>query len=110
MVVTRKHDGSPRRTVDLSPLNKHCQQETFSSASTFQSARRVPPETWKTVNDAWNGFHSVPLKEFDRHLTTFITPLVAGGTVKLHKASPALVMDTTVDSTRYYQTSRGRNM
>jgi hypothetical protein len=26
MVVTRKHDGSPRRTVDLSPLNKHCKR------------------------------------------------------------------------------------
>ena len=28
MVVTRKHDGKPRRTVDLSPLNKHCKRET----------------------------------------------------------------------------------
>ena len=24
--------------------------------------------------DAWNGYHSVPLRESDRHLTTFITP------------------------------------
>ena len=24
--------------------------------------------------DAWNGYHSVPLREEDRHLTTFITP------------------------------------
>ncbi len=30
MVVTRKHDGTPRRTVDLSPLNKHCHRETHS--------------------------------------------------------------------------------
>ena len=74
MVVTRKHDGSPRRTVDLSPLNKHCQRETFPTASPFQAARRVPSNTWKTVNDAWNGFHSVPLRESDKHLTTFITP------------------------------------
>ena len=29
MVVTRKHDGTPRRTVDLSPLNKFCTRETF---------------------------------------------------------------------------------
>ena len=28
MVVTRKADGGPRRTVDLSPLNKHCVRET----------------------------------------------------------------------------------
>ena len=24
--------------------------------------------------DAWNGYHSIPLRESDRHLTTFITP------------------------------------
>jgi len=74
MVVTRKHDGTPRRTVDLSPLNKHCKCETFASESPFHLARRVPKGTWKTVTDAWNGYHSVPLRESDRHLTTFITP------------------------------------
>ena len=74
LVVTRKHDGTPRRTVDLSPLNKHCKRETHSSDSPFHSARRVPRDTWKTVTDAWNGFHSVPLRQSDRHLTTFITP------------------------------------
>lgn len=74
MVITRKHNGSPRRTVDLSPLNKFCQRETFSSEAPFKLARRVQRETWKTVTDAWNGYHSVPLRESDRHLTIFITP------------------------------------
>jgi len=74
MVVTRKHDGSPRRTVDLSPLNKFCQRETFSVESPFHLARRIPKNTWKTVTDAWNGYHSVPLRPQDRQLTTFITP------------------------------------
>ena len=74
MVITRKHDGSPRRTVDLSPLNKVCKRETFSAEAPFQLARRVPGRTWKTVMDAWNGYHSVPLREEDRHLTSFITP------------------------------------
>lgn len=74
MVVTRKHDGSPRRTVDLSPLNKYCQRETFATESPFHLARRIPKDTWKTVTDAWNGYHSVPLRQSDRHLTTFITP------------------------------------
>ena len=74
MVITRKHDGSPRRTVDLSPLNKFCKRETFAIESPFQLARRIPKETWKTVTDAWNGYHSVRLRESDRHLTTFITP------------------------------------
>ena len=74
MVVTRKHNGKPRRTVDLSPLNKYCRRETYAAESPFHLARRVPPNVWKTVCDAWNGFHSVPLRESDRHLTTFITP------------------------------------
>ena len=52
MVVTRKHDGTPRRTVDLSPLNKHCKRETFASDSPFHLARRIPKGTWKTVCDA----------------------------------------------------------
>ena len=74
MVVTRKHDGSPRRTVDLSPLNKFCRRETFASETPFHMARKVPGNTWKTVTDAWNGFHSVPIRESDKNLTTFITP------------------------------------
>ena len=74
MVVTRKHNGEPRRTVDLSPLNKYCKRETFAAEPPFQLARRIPGDTWKTVMDAWNGYHSVPLRESDRHLTTFITP------------------------------------
>ena len=28
----------------------------------------------RQVVDCWNGFHSCPLRESDRHLTTFITP------------------------------------
>ena len=48
MVVTRKHDGTPRRTVDLSPLNKHCKRETFASDSPFHLARRILKGTWKT--------------------------------------------------------------
>ena len=74
MVITAKHDGKPRRTVDLSPLNRHCKRETYPSATPFHLARRVPKGSWKTVCDAWNGYHSVPLRECDRHLTTFITP------------------------------------
>jgi hypothetical protein len=74
MVVTRKHDGTPRRTVDLSPLNRFCKREPFASESPFHLARRIPGNTWKTVSDAWNGYHSAPLRQADRHLTTFITP------------------------------------
>ncbi|CAB4035906.1 Hypothetical predicted protein [Paramuricea clavata] len=75
MVVTRKHDGSPRRTVDLSPLNKFCKRETFAMESPSHLARRIPKETWKTVTDAWNGYHSVPLRESSYHLHHAIWPL-----------------------------------
>ena len=34
----------------------------------------VPPQQVKTVLDNWHGYHSVPIHEPDRHLTTFITP------------------------------------
>ena len=74
MVITRKHDGTPRRTVDLSPLNKLCEREAHSSKSPFHLARSVPPDSVKTVCDVWNGYHSVPIREDDRHLTTFTTP------------------------------------
>ena len=74
MVLTRKHTGEPRRTVDLSPLNKHCLREVHAMRSPFELAKGVPEKTWRTVVDAWNGFHSVPLRNKDKHLTAFITP------------------------------------
>ena len=74
MVVTAKADGSPRRTVDLQPQNKHSVRQTHHVESPFHLADRVPQNTKKTVTDAWNGYHSVPIREKDRHVTTFITP------------------------------------
>ena len=74
MVCVRKHDGTPRRTVDLQPLNKFCKREPWVANTPSKQARSVPKGAWKTVTDAWNGYHSVPLRESDRHLTTFITP------------------------------------
>ena len=73
MVVTRKSDGGPRRCVDMSSLNKSCQRETHHVKPPFDQARSIPPNTWKSVTDAWNGFHCVPLAEEDRAKTTFIT-------------------------------------
>ena len=74
MVITRKRTGKPRRVVDLSRLNKYCKRDLHVTESPFHAARRIPAGTWKTVIDAWNGYHSVALRESDRHLTTFITP------------------------------------
>ena len=72
-VYTRKSNGKIRRTVDLSPLNKHCVREAHPMKSPFELAKGIPPNTWRTVTDAFNGYHSVPLHPDDRHLTTFST-------------------------------------
>ena len=74
MVVVSKKSGSPRRCVDLQALNRCATRETHHTPSPFHQARSVPRSTYKTVLDAWNGYHSVPLHEDDRHLTTFLTP------------------------------------
>ena len=74
MVVCAKKTGKPRRTVDFQPLNIHATRETHHTQSPFHQARAVPQGKLKTVFDAWNGYHSVPLHPDDRHLTTFITP------------------------------------
>ena len=74
MVVCAKKNGKPRRTVDLQALNKFAIRETHHTQAPFHQARNVPANTYKTVFDAWNGYHSVPICPEDRHLTTFITP------------------------------------
>ena len=74
MVICAKKNGKPRRTVDFQPLNAHAKRETHHTPSPFHQARSVPHGKKKTVLDAWNGYHSVPIRAEDRHLTTFITP------------------------------------
>ena len=74
MVTCAKKNGSLRRTIDFQPLNTHATRETHHTQSPFHQARSIPPNTRKTVFDAWNGYHSVALHPADKHLTTFITP------------------------------------
>ena len=74
MVVCPKKDGTPRRTVDFSELNKHALRETHHTESPYNLARQVPKNTKKTTVDAWNGYHGVMMYKSDRHFTTFITP------------------------------------
>lgn len=74
MVITRKHDGTPRKRDDLSPLNKFCIREKFPAKAPFHLARRVPGKTWKSVSRCMEWQHSIQLRESDRHLTYFITP------------------------------------
>ena len=74
VVVNRKHNCSPRWTVDLSSLNEFYQREMIAIKLAFYLAHQVPKDTWKTVTDTWNGYHSVPLGTSAHHLKTFITP------------------------------------
>ena len=73
MVIAQKKNGSIRRTVDLQHLNKQCKRETHHCPSPFQLACQVPANTKKTVFDAVDGYHAIPLDEESQHLTTFIT-------------------------------------
>ena len=72
MVVAPKKDGSPRRTVDLQKLNTAKMRETHHNPP-FNQVSIVPARTKKTVLDAWNGYHSLPLSPAARDATTFIT-------------------------------------
>ena len=72
-IWVRKPDGSPRRVVDFQSLNKHCMRNTHHTVPPFHQARAIPAKTYRSVTDAWNGYHSVPVREEDRHMLTFIT-------------------------------------
>ena len=73
MHVVGKPDGTPRRTIDFRHLNQHCKRETQHVVPPYKQARLVPAGGFRTVTDAKDGYHSVPLAEEDRHFTTFIT-------------------------------------
>ena len=73
MHVVAKPDGTPHRTIDFKHLNKYCKRETQHVVPPYKQARLVPAGGFRTVTDAKDGYHSVPLAEEDRHLTTFIT-------------------------------------
>ena len=74
MVITAKANGDPRRTIDYQPLNRHSSRQTFPVDSPFSLASRIPTGKKKSVVDAWNGYHLVPLHPDYRHYTTFLTP------------------------------------
>merc|ERR1712020_846950 len=74
MIVVPKHNGEPRRTVDLQALNKASVRQTHHTKSPFMLASNVPAGKIKSVLDVWNSFHSVPIVKEDRDKTCFITP------------------------------------
>ena len=73
MVITAKADGSPRRVVDFKEVNKACPRQTHHTETPWAIVSSVPPNTKKSVLDAWNGYHGVEIDAEDRHITTFLT-------------------------------------
>ena len=73
MIVTSKKNGDPRRTVDLQKLNEATLREPHHTPSPFNVVSTVPTKTYRTVIDAWNGYHSLPLHEATKNSMTFIT-------------------------------------
>ena len=73
MHVVAKKSGKSRRVIDFQRLNQACLRQTHPTKTPLLQYQSVPPNSSKTVLDAWNGYHSVLLWEEDRHLTTFLT-------------------------------------
>ena len=48
MVICAKQNGTPRRTIDFQPLNRHGTRETHHTQSPFHQARSVPQGKKKT--------------------------------------------------------------
>ena len=59
MVIVPKKDNTPRRTINFQPLNAVAKRQTHHTLPPFEQVSRVPPGVFKTVMDAWNGYHSV---------------------------------------------------
>ena len=73
MYVVPKPNGGVRRTIDMRFLNLQCSRELSYTTPPFQKVQDIPQNTWKSVRDAEKGYHSMPIAEESKHLTTFIT-------------------------------------
>ena len=74
MVVTSKPGSpKPRRTVDMSALKAASYILTHPGSPPFLEAQSVPANSYKTVTDAWQGLHMIPLLPDSMQYTTFLT-------------------------------------
>ena len=100
LVITTKHDGSPRRTVDFQALNAASVHQTHHARSPYHLAREIPAGMKKTIYDAWNRYHSVLVHEDDRHFITFLTEFGRYRYITLPQGCTASADGYTI---RYYQ-------
>ena len=108
VVICAKKTGKPRRTVDFQSLNAHATRETHRTQSPFHQVRVVPHGKWKSVFDAWNGYHCVAVDPADRHFATSITPWGRYRYVQQLKATLFQGMGIPAVMTRSLPTSPGR--
>ena len=99
MLVVPKGNGKVRRVVDFQRLNKATNRETHHTASPFNLVSSIPPGNLKTVLDAWNGYHSLPLDPESKKYTVFTTEW---GRYWYNRGPPRLPWDRG----RLYQTFR----
>ena len=74
MVVQPKPTGEPRIVKDYQALNSHAPRQTHHTETAWSLVSSIPTNQVKSVVDCWHGYHSVPIAEEDRPLTTFLTP------------------------------------
>ena len=73
MVVAPKSNGDPRITVDLQQLGNATLRDTHYTQTPFEIVSTTPKNQMKTVLDAWNGYHLLPLSEKAKELMNFLT-------------------------------------
>ena len=71
-VWLQKKSGKPRRAVDFGKFNASTRRHHHHTPSPFQQAIKVPARVYKTILDAWNGYHSIALDKSVRDYFTFI--------------------------------------
>lgn len=71
-MVAAKMSGHPQRTVDCQHLNPQCLRGTHHTPFPFDMVSGVPLHSYKTVADAFWGFHQVEIDEYSRRLNPFI--------------------------------------
>ena len=95
MVVVRKQNGSPRRNVDMQDLNDATLRQTHPVMSPYQKVMAVPKATYKTVTDAWEGYHSVALDPESSKMTQFVTSFGCYRYLTNHRATICLATPKT---------------
>ena len=73
MVVQKKKDGSVKICGDFTEQNKNCLRESNPTLPPLNVISNIPYKTYKTVADAYQGYHQVLLDDESSKLATIIT-------------------------------------